>query len=83
MKSSQKREPNISNIEIDEKGEITLEAVNIKEITCSYYIIDAEILFSRQPFLKENTEQFSYVKPFFSTKKEMYSSAVAEQDRVG
>ena len=83
MKSSMKREPNISNIEIDDKGEITLEAVNIKEITCNYYIIDAEILFSRQPFLKENTEQFSYVKPFFSMKKEMYGSAVAEQDRVG
>jgi hypothetical protein len=47
MKNSIKREPNISNIEIDDKGEITIESVNIREITCSYYIIDAEILFSR------------------------------------
>ena len=56
MKNSIKREPNISNIEIDDKGEITIESVNIREITCNYYIIDAEILFSRQPFLKDNTE---------------------------
>jgi hypothetical protein len=28
-----------------------------------FYIIDAEILFSRTPFLKTNTEEFSYVKP--------------------
>ena len=47
MKNSMKREPNISNIEVDDKGEITIESVNIKEITCNYYIIDAEILFSR------------------------------------
>ena len=68
MQQSKKREPNISNIEIDENGEISIESVNIKEVTLNYYIIDAEILFSRQPFLKDNAEQFSYVKPFFSIK---------------
>jgi len=47
MKNSLKREPNISNIEIDDNGEISIESVNIKEITLNYYIIDAEILFSR------------------------------------
>jgi len=38
--------------------------VNIEEATIKYYIIDAEILFSRAPFLKGNAEEFSYVKPF-------------------
>ena len=85
MKNSMKREPNISNIEVDDKGEITIESVNIKEITCNYYIIDAEILFSRQPFLKDNTEQFSYVKPFFSVKKQMLDAnpAIPEHERIG
>jgi len=47
MKASLKREPNISNIDINDNGEISIESVNIKEITLNYYIIDAEILFSR------------------------------------
>lgn len=29
-----------------------------------YYLIDAEILFSRSPFVQDQAEQFSYVKPF-------------------
>jgi hypothetical protein len=31
-----------------------------------YYTIDAEILFSRAPFLQDNAEEFSYVKPFLT-----------------
>lgn len=85
MKNSLKREPNISNIEIDDNGEISIESVNIKEITLNYYIIDAEILFSRQPFLKDNAEQFSYVKPFTSVKQAMLGGGLpeAEEERVG
>jgi len=29
-----------------------------------YYLIDAEILFSRSPFVKDQAEKFSYVKPY-------------------
>ena len=83
MKKSVKREPNISQIEVDEKGEISVESVNIKEITLNYYIIDAEILFSRQPFLKDNTEQFSYVKPFFSVNQKMHDSEELEKESIG
>jgi hypothetical protein len=36
-----------------------------------FYIIDAEILFSRTPFVKENTEEFSYVKPCFKIEKDL------------
>lgn len=43
---------------------LQIEAVNIKgSVSVKFYIIDAEILFSRTPFLKTNTEEFSYVKP--------------------
>ena len=46
-----------------EQGVLEVEAANIKKICLKFYIIDAEILFSRTPFLKTNTEEFSYVKP--------------------
>lgn len=42
---------------------IEIESANIKKVSLKFYIIDAEILFSRTPFLKTNTEEFSYVKP--------------------
>ena len=51
---------------IDADGTLTLESTNIKQITVKYYKIDAEILFSRAPFLKDNADEFSYVKPSYS-----------------
>ena len=33
-------------------------------MTVKYYLIDAEILFSRSPFVKDEAKQFSFVKPF-------------------
>jgi len=57
--------------EIDEEGTLRIESVNIPTIAVKYYIIDAEILFSRAPFLKGNAEEFSYVKPFKVVEAEM------------
>ena len=51
LKKSKKREPNISNIETNENGSLKIETVNIKAISVKYYIIDAEVMFSRAPFL--------------------------------
>lgn len=64
LKKSVKRAANLSSIEIDADGTVKIESVNIREVLVKYYIINAELLFSRQPFLKDNTEGFSYVKPF-------------------
>jgi hypothetical protein len=63
LKRTKKQEPNISLTDIDEEGVLRIESVNIATIAVKYYIIDAEILFSRAPFLKGNAEEFSYVKP--------------------
>jgi len=41
-----------------------VETVNTKSVIVKYYIIDAEMLFSRAPFLNNNAAEFSYVKPF-------------------
>lgn len=71
LKRTKKQEANISMTEIDEEGTLRIESVNIPTITVKYYIIDAEILFSRAPFLKGNAEEFSYVKPFKVVEAEM------------
>ena len=47
--------------------EITIDYLNIEDVAVKYYIIDLEILFSRTPFLTQNAEGFSYVKPNSST----------------
>lgn len=54
MKKSKKSEPELNSIELDQKGNLTIEHTNIKQIQVKYYTIDAEILFSRAPFLKDN-----------------------------
>lgn len=51
------------NCDIENESSLSIETANIKSLTAKFYIIDVEILFSRTPFLKENTEEFSYVKP--------------------
>jgi hypothetical protein len=50
---------------------LEVESANIKKVSLKFYIIDAEILFSRTPFLKTNTEEFSYVKPCHVIDKEI------------
>ena len=47
---------------------------NIDEITINLYEIDQEILFSRSPFLEEEKNTFSYVKPNYSEKLKIEKS---------
>jgi hypothetical protein len=46
-----------------EAGRVVLEYRNIAECRVSYYLMDLELLFSRNPFLQEHTGQFSFVRP--------------------
>jgi hypothetical protein len=63
-KQSIKKEPRLAcELSSEIQGQLNLEVANIKQVSVKFYIIDAEILFSRTPFLKTNTEEFSYVKP--------------------
>jgi len=55
--------------------------VNIESVTLKYYIIDAEVMFSRAPFLTNNTEQFSYVTPYFQIEKRILSEGASEQEQ--
>ena len=63
LKASKKKEPSLSNVAVDEQGVVSVECVNMRSVSVKYYQIDAEVLFSRAPFLKNNAEEFSYVQP--------------------
>ena len=66
--STKKKTPVIHEAKIEAfTGELTIESDNISQLTIKYYLIDAEILFSRSPFVKDQAEQFSYVKPAHKT----------------
>lgn len=55
MRQSKQREPNLAQVEVDaDTGKVTVEAVNVAQVQVKYYQIDAELLFSRSPFLKNN-----------------------------
>ena len=60
LKKSLKQEPMLA---FSLQGtDLLVEHMNVKKATLKYYLIDPEILFSRAPFLLQNTEDFSYVQ---------------------
>jgi len=63
----------------DLTGELTIESVNVKTVTVKYYTINAELLFSRAPFLKNTTEGFSYVRPMKVLEEELVESNSVER----
>jgi hypothetical protein len=62
LKKSKKIEP---YLECEIEGQhINVEYDNIGKISIKYYVIDLEVLFSRTPFLIQNTEDLANAKPF-------------------
>ncbi|HCP83382.1 MAG TPA: hypothetical protein DIT88_03180 [Planctomycetaceae bacterium] len=55
-------------IQLDVVGEnAELEWNNLEEVTVNYYLMDLELLFSRNPFVKQNSDAFSFIRPNQST----------------
>ena len=46
-----------------EDRQVQLSYQNLKDITINYYPMDVELLFSRKPFMKEDTDHFTYIVP--------------------
>jgi len=46
-----------------EAGKITVNYQNLTEAVVNYYLMDIELLFSRQPFMKQYAGQFAYIRP--------------------
>lgn len=77
-KEAKKRSPDL-NVEVDTRGNLQIESVNIRTIEINYYKINAELLFSRQPFLKDSTEGFSYVKAYYTLEKAIHKPDASEE----
>jgi len=67
------------NVDVDQSGKLKVESSNLKDVSVKYYIINAELLFSRQPFLKDNTEGFSYVKAYHSLQQTIHPESANEE----
>jgi hypothetical protein len=46
-----------------EKKAVTLSYQNLSAVRVSYYRMDIELLFSRQPFVQQQSGQFSFIRP--------------------
>ncbi len=46
-----------------ESRQVTVDYQNLSEVTLNYYLMDIEMLFSRNPFVQQVSGAFSYVKP--------------------
>lgn len=53
---SKKKKPTIHTVDVDDKGTLTIDTENIEEVKVKFYLIDSEILFSRQPFIASTAE---------------------------
>lgn len=59
-------------IQLEVVGEnAELEWNNVKEVTVNYYLMDLELLFSRNPFVKQSSDAFSFIRPNHSDKIEL------------
>ena len=67
LKKSKKLEPTL-DFKIEGK-KCFIDYTNIELVNIKYYIVNPEILFTRAPFLVQNTQEFSYVKPVYQTTK--------------
>ena len=45
------------------ESRLFLDYMNIDSVEVKYYIIDPELMFSKSPFLSQNTDSFSFIKP--------------------
>ncbi|MBL7223541.1 MAG: hypothetical protein ISS72_06800, partial [Candidatus Brocadiae bacterium] len=50
-----------------EAKQITINFQNLKTVTINYYVMDVELLFSRNPFVQQFSGQFSYIRPNLTT----------------
>ncbi len=54
-----------------EAKQIELRSQNLSKCTINFYLMDLELLFSRSPFVQQNSDRFSYVRPNLTQQKEL------------
>ena len=80
LKKSINLEPTL-HCELDHSY-IKVEYNNIKKLLVKYYVMDPEVLFSRTPFLNQNTEDFAYVKPMEKQEVELDKKLKSDQFEI-
>jgi hypothetical protein len=48
---------------VNQGNQVTLASTNVDEVTLNFYAMDIEVLFSRNPFVQEYSNKFSFVRP--------------------
>ena len=66
---------------IENKSQLNISYSNISEIFIKFYLIDLEILFSSTPFIKSNSDDFSFVQPNF-VEKVILEKSTKEQELI-
>ena len=66
-----------------EARKIQIHYQNLKEVRVNYYLMDIELLFSRNPFVQQYSTQFSYIRPNASEKIQLKAEASTQTiDRI-
>jgi len=60
QENAQKEE--VVNVEVQD-AKLLITHQNVREITLSFYRIDLEVLFSRNPFITQSKDEFSFIQP--------------------
>ncbi len=55
------KQPNF-DITVESK-QVTIDFQNLEHVTLNYYLMDIELLFSRNPFVKQDASRFAHIKP--------------------
>ncbi|MCB1231648.1 MAG: hypothetical protein KDN19_15365, partial [Verrucomicrobiae bacterium] len=65
-----------ANFEIRTEGrEVTIDYRNLDRVRVNYYEMDLEFLFSSNPFVSEDTDRFSFIRPNVTLLKELPKEA--------
>jgi hypothetical protein len=54
-------QPNF-DIKVESK-QVTIDYQNLQTLTLNYYLMDIELLFSRNPFVKQDARRFAHIRP--------------------
>ncbi len=60
-----------------ESKKVKLTYQNLKSVTVNYYLMDIELLFSRNPFVQQFSGRFSHIRPNMSTEVELPADQAA------
>ncbi len=62
-----------------EARKITIRYQNLTSVRINYYVMDIELLFSRNPFVQQYTGQFSTIRPNYTATAELPTDAKATE----